>query len=174
MANLGHFDPNTVEPAQDFDPIPSGEYVAIITDSDLKHTKNGAGQYLELAHQIIDGEFKGRLVWARLNIQNSNEIAQRIAQQQLSAICHAIGLTQAISDSEQLHNRPLVIRVAYLPADDAKGYRAKNDIKAWKALDNPAPAAAAAAKPPAAPAPATQRAPVPARAAPPWATGAAR
>lgn len=135
MAYLGPqgFDPNTVEPAQDFAPIPSGEYVAIITDSDLKPTKNGSGEYLELTHQVIEGEFKGRLVWGRLNIRNANEVAQRIAQQQLSAICHALGMTQAIQDSAQLHNQPLIIRVEFVPEDHDRGYRAKNEIKAWKA-----------------------------------------
>lgn len=169
MAYLGNtFDPSAVEPAQDFAPVPAGEYLAIIIDSELKPTRNGAGEYLALTHQIIDGEFKGRMIWANLNIVNHNEVAQRIAQQQLSAICHAVGQTQAITDSEQLHNRPMVIRVEFVPANDEKGWRAKNEIKAWKA---PATAQAPA---PAAPRPAAPAAPARPAPAPPWAAQGAR
>lgn len=173
MAYLGPqgFDPNSVEPAQDLAPVPSGEYLAIIIDSEIKPTRNGAGEYLALTHQIIDGEFKGRLVWSNLNIVNANEVAQRIAQQQLSAICHAVGMTQAISDSELLHNRPLVIRVEYVPENVEKGWRAKNEVKAWKAPANAAPAPAPA-RPAAPAAPAVPAAA--GRAAPPWAAQGAR
>ena len=173
MAYLGNaFDPNAVEPAQPMEPVPAGDYVAIITDSQMRDTKNGGGQYLELTHQVIEGEYKGRLIWARLNIRNASEKAQQIAQQQLSAICHAVGMRKAIQDSEELHNRPMAIRVAYLPGNDEKGWQPKNEIKAWKAIDGqqtkasthaPAPPAARAQ----APAPAARTA-----AARPWTAGA--
>ena len=170
MAFLGQaFDLNSVEPAEDLQPIPSGEYVAIITDSEVKATKTNSGEYLELTHQVIEGEYKGRLVWGRLNIINVNPKAQQIAQQQLSSICHALGIQQAITDSEELHNRPLVIRVEYVPENGQ--YRAKNEIKAWKGLpDQPAPARAA----PRAPAQAPRQAAPAAPSTPPWRAGAAR
>ena len=44
MANLNNFNANNVEPAADFDPIPAGKYVAVITDSEMKATKNGKRQ----------------------------------------------------------------------------------------------------------------------------------
>ena len=138
MAYLNNFDPNAVEPAQSMEPVPSGEYVAIITDSEMRDTKSGAGQYLELTHQIIEGEHKGRLVWGRLNLVNPSAKAQSIAQSQLAAICHALGIHQVLQGSAVLHNRPMVIRVSYLPGNDEKGWPAKNDIKAWKASEAPA------------------------------------
>lgn len=175
MAYLGPqgFDPNEHEPAQDFAPIPSGEYVAMITDSDMKPTKNGAGEYLELTHQIIEGEFKNRLVWCRLNLRNANDVAQRIAQQQLSAICHAIGMNQAIQDSAQLQNQPLIIRVEFVPEDTVKGYRAKNEIKAWKSCSGAPVTQTTMPSLPSAPMAAQQPAPAAQQAAmPPWKAGA--
>src|SRR5574337_281755 len=104
MAFLGNYvDPNAPA-AQDFAPVPSGEYPAIITDSDMKPTKKNDGQYLELTYQIIDGPYKGRLVWGRLNLDNPNAQAVAIAQGQLNAIVAACGITAAMSDSQQLHN----------------------------------------------------------------------
>lgn len=134
MANLGgQFLGRNVAPDEGRDPIPAGCYMAMIVDSDMKSTKDGRGQYLELVHQIVDGPFKGRKVWARLNLVNSNQQTATIAQAQLSAITHAIGLQDTpITDSQQLHNRPLVIRVSYEKADGQKRTSDGNDVKGWK------------------------------------------
>ena len=48
MANLQGFDANQVEPSDDLEPIPDGKYVAVITDSEMKPTKAGTGNYLQL------------------------------------------------------------------------------------------------------------------------------
>lgn len=161
MANLGFaFDPNAV-PESEFAAIPAGEYPAVIVDSDMKPTKSGTGKYLELVHQVIDGPYKGKKVWSRLNLINSNAQAVQIAQQNLAEIQRAIGLVQTISDSQLLHNRPCVIRVEFVPSDIAKGRKSdSNEIKAWKSIGGAAPMNAA---PPMAAANAA-----PAAAAPPW------
>lgn len=155
MANLGFFDSTKVAPQQDFAPIPSGEYVAQIVDSEMKATKDNRGQYLALTYSIIDGPYKGRLLWARLNLDNANQQTVQIAQQQLSAICHACNVA-SINDSVQLHNRPHVVRVEFVPAGkDRRGNqrdRDSNEIRAWKKLDGQAPVGASAA-------PLTQQAP---------------
>ncbi|HBG28369.1 MAG TPA: hypothetical protein DDX75_14880, partial [Phycisphaerales bacterium] len=75
MANLNNFNANNVEPADDFEPIPGGEYTAVIVNSEMKPTKDGKGNYLELQFEIIDGEYKGRLLWSRLCLENHNDTA---------------------------------------------------------------------------------------------------
>jgi hypothetical protein len=110
MANLNGFDANQVEPASSFDPIPAGKYLAAITESEMKPTKAGTGHYLQLTFQVLDGPHKGRLLWARLNLDNPNAQAVEIAQAELSAICRAVGV-MAPRDSAELHNLPLVIAV---------------------------------------------------------------
>jgi len=110
MADLRGFDANKVEPTTAFDPIPAGKYLATITASEMKPNKAGTGQFLELVFTIIEGEFKNRSLWARLNLDNPNELAVKIAQAELSAICRAVGV-MAPGDSTELHNLPLVIRV---------------------------------------------------------------
>ena len=132
MANLNGFDANQVDPTVDFEPLPAGKYLAAITESEMKATKNGAGRYLQLAFAVLDGEYTNRVVWARLNLDNPNATAVKIAQAELSAICHAVGVMQP-RDSVELHNLPLVINVKVKQRPDngeltneVKGYAAKD------------------------------------------------
>jgi hypothetical protein len=110
MANLNGFDANQVEPAKSYDPIPDGKYLAVITDSEMRPTKAGTGSYLQLTFEIIEGPHKGRLLWARLNLDNPNPTAVAVARAELSAVCRAVGVL-APNDSVELHNLPLVIHV---------------------------------------------------------------
>ena len=110
MADLRGFDANQVEPTAALDPIPAGKYPAVITESEMKPNKAGTGSYLQLTFQIIDGPFNNRVLWARLNLDNPNATAVKIARAELSAVCRAVGVL-APNDSAELHNLPLVIRV---------------------------------------------------------------
>ena len=135
MATLNNFDANQVDPSVALDPLPAGKYLAVVSESELKPTKTGGGKYLQLTFQIIDGEFKGRLVWARLNLENKSEMTVKIARGELSAICRAIGVMQP-KDSVELHNVPLEINVGLKKRDDngeftnvIKGYAKKEAVK---------------------------------------------
>ena len=110
MADLQGFNASTVEPRKAFELIPAGKYDAVIAASERRRNKAGTGQYLELVFQIIDGEAAGRRLWVRLNLEHPNQTAVEIARADLSAICRAVGVL-APSDSADLHNIPLVIRV---------------------------------------------------------------
>src|SRR3990167_10380166 len=110
MVSLSGFDANHVEPSTVFDPIPAGKYLAAIIQSQVKPTKSGNGEYLELTFQILEGELKGRQLWARLNLNNPNAQTVKIARGELSAICRAGG-GMSPNDSVDLHNLPVVITV---------------------------------------------------------------
>lgn len=171
MANLnGAYDPNA-EAQKDFAPIPSGKYLAHIVESDMLPTKNNDGEYLELVYEIIDGEYKGRKVWARLNLKNKSEKAQEIGNRQFASVREATGVTSP-RDSQDLHYKPHVIRVELIPAGTTQknGYtttRDSNEVKAWERAEG-APASSAPTNKPAAN---TQQSA--ASAAPPWAQRAA-
>ena len=117
MANLTGFNAQEVEPVGDFEAIPAGKYLAVINGSEMKPTKAGTGQYLELTFQIIDGPYKNRLLWSRLNLVNPNEVAMKIAQGELSAICRAVNVLQP-KDSLDLHDLPLTIVVKCKKRED--------------------------------------------------------
>lgn len=172
MAKL-NFDASTVDPQSTFDPIPAGDYTVMIIDSDMKSTKNNMGKYLELTLQVVEGPMNGRLIWDRLNLVNANPKVVEIAQRQLSAICHAVGVMN-VTDSVQLHNIPMVARVTYVPAEGQ--YQAKNEVKGYKPVGGATAqpqAQAPAARPAAAnPAQAAQASRPAAGATPPWASRA--
>lgn len=157
MATL-NFNANEVEPSTGFDPIPAGKYQAVITDSEMKPTKSGNGQYLQLEFEVIEGEYKNRKLWARLNLENANPDAVRIARADLSAICRAINVPEP-RDSIELHNLPLTITVRCKKnqedemTNEIKGYAPRIQLTG-----------AVAAKP-------TVPAPQPPNAQPPWARG---
>ena len=71
---------------RNFEPLPPGDYNAMITDSQMKTTKAGTGEYLELTMQIIDGNHSGRRIWERLNVVNASKVAEEIARSQLNGI----------------------------------------------------------------------------------------
>lgn len=136
MADLNGFNANNVEPIGDFDPIPAGKYLAVITASEMKATKNGNGHYLELTFQVIEGPCKNRLLWSRLNLDNPNDLTVQIARAELSAICRAVGVTQP-KDSVELHNLPLVVTVKCKNREDTgdvvneiKNYTKKEPVAA--------------------------------------------
>jgi len=139
MADLSGFDAREVEPAVGFDPIPAGKYVAVITESEFKPTRSGVGRYLQLTFQIVEGEHKGRLLWARLCLDHPNAQTVRIARAELSAICRAAGV-MAPKDSVELHNLPLVITVGQKKRDDNGEFT--NVIKGYAKKGAATPAAA--------------------------------
>ena len=141
MADLRGFDANQVEPSADFEPIPAGKYEAVITESEMKPTKAGTGHYLQLTFQVIEGEFKNRFLWARLNLDNPNATAVQIARAELSAICRAVGV-MAPNDSTELHNLPLVISVKCKKRDDTG--ELTNEIKGYLKKESGPPATVAA------------------------------
>lgn len=129
MTNLNGFDASQVEPTNSFDPVPAGKYVAAITESEMKPTKNGSGSYLQMTFTILDGEYKNRVLWARLNLNNPNATAVKIARSELSAICHAVGIMQP-RDSVELHNVPLMITVKIKKREDSGDLT--NEIKGYE------------------------------------------
>jgi hypothetical protein len=123
MADLSGFDANQVEPTGDFDPIPAGKYLAVITDSEMKPNKAGTGSLLD----------------------NPNATAVQIARADLSAICRAVGVPSP-KDSAELHNLPLVINVRCRKRNDTgdivnevKGFAKREQIAQASVPSPPSP-----------------------------------
>lgn len=151
MANIsGKYNPEA-EAQQDFSPLPSGEYLAQIVDSDMKPTKKNDGEYLELEYVILEGDFKGRKAWARINLDNPSDKAVEIAQRQFASVREATGVA-APRDSQDLHYKPHLIRVEFIPAGTTQknGYTTTKDsseIKGWSKAEGVAQAAAPSSTP---------------------------
>ena len=137
MAQL-NFSAEKVEPIGKFVPIPVGKYKVAITASERKKTnkepKPGEvqGEMILFTYTVIDGEFRGRKLFDRLNIINANKTAQEIAEGCLSAICRSVGVMVPRS-TEELHNIPFIVDVKIRAAKD--GYDESNEVKGYARMD---------------------------------------
>jgi len=159
------FDATTVQPNAPLEPVPSGDYLCMIVDSEMKPTSRGDGAYLQLTMEILEGPYQGRKLFDRLNLQNPNAQAVEIAYRTLSAICHAVGRLQ-VNDSAELHDKPLIAKVALKPP---KGeYGESNEVKGYKAVNGAVGMTGVATRSPTYPQPGVAPA-APAAASRPWA-----
>lgn len=156
MARI-NFDASNVAPQQAFEALPSGWYKLAITDSSLEPTSDGKGTFLKLEISVLEGRFKNRKLFENLNLENVNPQTVEIAQQALSAICHATGVIRC-EDSSQLHNIPIfgklsieaertedslkntinpATKTPYKPGDPGtKTYEAKNRLRGYKNIND--------------------------------------
>lgn len=127
---LINFDIDSVEPSVNtFELLPRGRYLVMIINSDVRDTKAGDGQFIEWTFEVMDGQWKGRRIWERMNIQNRNKKTEDIAQKNLSALCKAVGKRGVLADTAELHNIPLNVDVQIKTGDN--GYADSNEVKGY-------------------------------------------
>ncbi|QWY83392.1 protein of unknown function DUF669 [Rhizobium phage RHph_X3_2] len=132
-----NFNANQVQPNVALEAIPSGNYPVMITASTKKPTQKGDGAYIELEQTIQAGEYKGRKVYDRLNIENPNQTAVQIAYGTLSALCYVTGRMQ-ITQTEQLHGVPFIAVVVKKPRNDQPDVMT-NEIKGYRDINGNEP-----------------------------------
>lgn len=131
----GQWDATQGETMGTTDALPAGEYVAAIVKSERREAKSGNGNaYINLEFEVLDGQYQGRRFWTMLNLWNHNQTAVEIAQRELNSICHAVGKLR-VSDSEQLHNIPMLVKLG-VRTDD---YGTQNITKGYKPMNGGAP-----------------------------------
>lgn len=114
--------------------IPEGDYKAVIKSSEMKESKAG-NPLIVFNFEVIDGDFKGRTLRLMCNYQHPNDIARRIADQQLAGMGEAVGKEQ-FTDTSELHNLPMLITVKHSEYNGEK----QNEIRKFKSLaDGAAP-----------------------------------
>ncbi len=144
MSGNLQFDARQVAPDVGYEVLPAGWYKVVVSESEIKPTKDGSGLMLVTVYTVIDGQYTKRKVFGRFNIKNNNPQAQEIAYKQLSALAHAVGVLQ-VADSSQLHNIPLQIKLKIKPADGK--FDESNDIVSWKNINEQVGAVAATQAP---------------------------
>jgi len=104
-----------------FEPLPRGDYTAMITDSVVKTTKAGTGELIALTIEIIDGSYSGRKIWDNLNVKNLNPTAQNIAQASLTKYFRSCGLDLQIgADTTTLYNIPFKLTLGIDRKDETR------------------------------------------------------
>ena len=134
--------------------LPVGEYTMQIIKSEVRDTKAGTGWYLQLEFDVMSGPCQpGRKFWDRLNLKNTNEQAEQIAQRQLHAIYTALGMDFPPDDSEKLHFKPLRVAIKHKENKQGGLEAQPKYLPLNQAAPASAPAAPAAASSGAAPKP---------------------
>lgn len=175
MAQFSFDTNNAPKSDRNFELLPLGWYTAQVTESEIVDLKSGQGQALKLTFEVLQDGYRNRKVWARLNIRHSGSPeAERIANEQLRALCESIGIVR-MQDTVELHNKPVQIKVK-VREDKSGQYEPSNEISGFKAAGGAAAPASApvpgAAPRPSAPPAAAANAPA-AGGTPPWAKKAA-
>ncbi len=143
------------QPTNNYGVLPAGWYSATISRAEVKPTKSGTGEYINIMYTVTGPTHQGRAVWGMINIKNANPETEKIGMQQLGELIRATGVAH-LSDTDQLIGKDLVIKLN-VKEDDRYGER--NEVKGFKAVQGGSiPSMPTAA--PEAPA---------AKAAPPWA-----
>jgi len=104
------FDVNSVEPTSDFDVLPPGKYPVLIEKSVVKTTKKNDGAYLELTMTVLEGQFKNRKLWSRINVANPSSKCVEIGRRELSALGRATGVA-VVNDENQFLGKACVASV---------------------------------------------------------------
>jgi hypothetical protein len=148
MGNL-NFDASNYDPTKaDFAPLPVGDYVFMINDTEQKITKNGDNAYLQIALKIPEGQpYAGRVIFDRFNlwaVQGDKYVfrsdqAGQIASENFSSLCHAIGVISP-QNHEELRGKKVLAKVV-IKEDKTGQYSPSNEVKKY------APAASAVVKP---------------------------
>lgn len=137
MANLGQtFDAQDLPQGQgNFEPIPAGWYNATVQKAELKDTKDGTGQYINIQWMISGPSYQGRVVFGMINIRNKSQKAEEIGRQQLGDVMRAMGLPK-VTDTDELIGGSCQIKVKI---QKQEGYEDKNAVTAYKAIEGSAP-----------------------------------
>jgi hypothetical protein len=134
----GHYDQNAEPSSGDFDPIPAGEYLAMIEQAEIAEisSRKEKGRCLVLTWKITGEHYAGRLIWQRLNMwaENMNNLDKviSIANSQFAAVREATGKLN-VADTDELLQIPCIIKVKVVPAKDQ--YPAKNEVTNVKAVN---------------------------------------
>ncbi|MBX5010858.1 DUF669 domain-containing protein [Rhizobium lentis] len=128
MAQLGQrFNAQDHDTEQRGSNLPNGIYVLEVSTSEVKPTAKGNGTILKLTYDVVEpAEFKGRKIFANINLENANAQAQEIGQRDLAKLCRAVGLDEVI-DSDELHFISFTAKVGVEKPRD--GYEPRNEIK---------------------------------------------
>lgn len=142
MPKLREFMPD-YDPAQvsstGQEPVPPGEYSAEITMTDVAANKSGEGKHLIVELAILTGPHSGRKVWARLNVDHPNLLAQQIARREFRDLCRACGYPddKPPEATEELHGKRVRVRVWHDRGPDGQTYTRVGRFARLPAVETP-------------------------------------
>lgn len=136
MASFGQsFVAEELPQSNNYDPVPEGWYNVVVHSAELKPTKDGSGQYINIRYDITGPTHQGRVIYDIINIKNKSSQAEEIGRQQLGNLMRSIGLAK-VDDTDELIGGNIQIKVGIRQQE---GYEPTNNVKGYKALSGSIP-----------------------------------
>jgi hypothetical protein len=110
--------------------IRPGRYRAIIVEATVNEIPTGEG--LHVVWKITNGRFAGRSVDQFVDYIHRDQKIQRLAQEQIKALCDAAGVRELLTKSERLVGGKSMIRTALVNCDEAIVLEVIAGAAAWK------------------------------------------
>lgn len=146
---LLNFDASQI-PEASFEPLPAGDYLVWITESDIP-TDDQGNQKVAITMEVIEPQqYAGRKLWDSFTLENyQNPKWAETGRQILATVCRAIGVMSP-RETEELHGIPFCVRTE---VDTWKDGSIHNKVVArWSTSSQAPPLRRSAPKPPAQPA----------------------
>jgi len=146
------FDATTVDPASSAKPVPTGKYPVLIAKGEVKTNEGTGNKRLSFELIIQSGDMAGRKLYPGFNLWHKSAQTADIAQRELSALCHSVGVFKVNVDNgcPELWQQQLMVDVKEEIGGDGK---TRSQVKGYLDMQgNPvakgaAPAAAGQAAP---------------------------
>jgi len=105
-----NFDASTV-PEQSFEPLPAGDYLVWITESDIPNDKEG-NQKVAVTMEVLEPQqYANRKLWDSYTLENQqNPKWAETGRQILATLCRAIGVMSP-RETEEMHEIPFHVRI---------------------------------------------------------------
>jgi len=134
------------------EPVPAGEYMLQVEQTELVTTKDSTGMMLKTTLVIVAGEFEGRKVFPQYNVRNKSAQAQTIGIGEFKALCLACGVDYEIArtDTDAVLYKPFRAMIGFekeqINPQTGNPYPPKNRVMKYIPAGQAAPVAAAAPK----------------------------
>jgi len=118
-----------------YEPLPNDSYTVSLNRVAEKSTKAGNGTMIDVSFQVVDGEFKNRLIWDSFLISHSNPKAAGIGLQRLDSMLKSLGvyggfeaLGNDTGELESFIGRQFIVSTGI---ENNPGYKPRNIVKKY-------------------------------------------
>ena len=115
-------------------PIPEGEYLAEVVETDIRETKKKNGYYTLVKWEVAEGDHLGRWLFEYHNHANPSKKAVEIAERNLKKICNAFGI-DGFDDTDELMGKRAILSVGIDRNDSSR-----NSVLGYASTAAPTPA----------------------------------